>query len=286
MLLNNAFPSGVVAKLVDQFIADHSISPANFSNPPTNQGSPSPNDKNFFTVPYLGRPSLKFQQNIRRNFQTYDLEITPSYSTTKVSEYFSLKSKSPRLFKTNIVYQFTCLGDPDISYIGESKRQLFERIAEHRNGKDSAVFDHIYSCTSCQNTNNIADQFEVLKQCTTRTILSTEVIMISKFRPVLNKQLGPSNGMLTSLALYKWCVLKFVHRFKIAHFIYLHDLFPSLLIVRIFLFALHCKKVYFCILRCFYANFNTTILSLIINFEQLALLIYFPGFLIKFELIK
>ena len=204
ILMNNAYPRGVITKLIDRFISDHKINRLSFRGTTIdNRERPSHDKKIFFTIPYLGKPSLKFQTKMKHYFNVYGLETMASYSTTKVSEYFSLKSRSPHLFKANIVYKFTCLCDTSISYIGESKRQLFERIAEHRNGKNSAIFEHIYSCTPCQNTTNIAEQFEILKQCTTKTILSTEAILISKFKPYLNKQLGPSNGMLTSLAIYK-----------------------------------------------------------------------------------
>ena len=146
---------------------------------------------------------MKFQHRMKRNLQQYGLEVRPAYTTSKVGQYFSLKTPLSDMFKTNIVYKFSCLGDPNISYIGESKRQLFERIREHRNGKSSAVFEHLYSCTPCQNTTSFIEQFEILKHCTTKTILSAEAIMISKFQSSLNKQLGPSNGMLTSLQIYK-----------------------------------------------------------------------------------
>ena len=141
---------------------------------------------------------------MKRDFQVYGLEVLSAYSTTKVGEHFSLKTPIPKLFKSNVVYKFTCLVDPDTSYIGESKRQFFERITEHRNGKNnSAVFAHLYTCETCQKTPNIAEQFEILRHCTAKTILSTEAILISKFQPSLNKQLGPGNGMLTSLKIYK-----------------------------------------------------------------------------------
>ena len=91
------------------------------------------------------------------------------------------------------------MGDPNISYIGEFKRRWFERIREHRTG----IVTHLYSCTSRQNSASFDDQFEILKHCTVKNILSAEAIMILEFQPILNKQLGPSNGMLTSLQAFK-----------------------------------------------------------------------------------
>jgi hypothetical protein len=204
ILKNNAYPEDLIGRIVSEFISYNEINSSNFKTTPTEKRQKSSTDNHvYLTIPYLGKPSLRFQHRMKRNLQQYGLEVLSAYSTTKVGEYFNLKTPLSHMFKANIVYKFTCLEDPNISYIGETKRQLFERIWEHRNGKNSAIFDHLYSCTTCQNSPNIVDQFEILKHCTTKTILSAEAIMISKFQPSLNKQLGPSNGMLTSLKIYK-----------------------------------------------------------------------------------
>ena len=50
-------------------------------------------------------------------------------------------------------------------------------------------FDHIRTCTPCQNSNK-ADRFEVLHSCTRHNLLSPEAMLIAKHRPILNTQLG------------------------------------------------------------------------------------------------
>ena len=53
------------------------------------------------------------------------------YTTTKISKYFSNKEKTPHEFKSNIVYEYKCLNDQDIHYIGYTSRLLIERMNEH-----------------------------------------------------------------------------------------------------------------------------------------------------------
>ena len=133
----------------------------------------------------------------------YKINIMAAYTSTRVGSYFNLKSNCSRSFKSNVVYKFTCSVDQNVSYIGETKRQLFRRVLDHtKTDKKSAVFGHLYVCTNCQNSKNIMDQFEILKKCESKNIYSFEALLIAKFKPNLNTQLGPGNGTKTSLALY------------------------------------------------------------------------------------
>ena len=70
-------------------------------------------------------------------------------------------------------------------YIGETERQLFVRIKEH-------------------NHNDIFNFFVVIKFCKNRSILlAVEAIMIKKFKPKLNHQLGPDKGSRITLNIFK-----------------------------------------------------------------------------------
>ena len=130
-------------------------------------------------------------------------KVETAYNTTKIGSYFSLKTCTPYLFKSNVVYKFTCTRDENITYIGESKRQLYQRIKDHcEKDKNSAIFGHLYECEDCQDE-EIISRFEILKCGSSMNILSLEAILITKFRPSLNTQLGPQKGTLVSLTLYK-----------------------------------------------------------------------------------
>ncbi len=86
------------------------------------------------------------------------------------------------------------------SYIN---RQLCKRTEEH-NGSDkkSAVFDHLRNCRNCQNFSNVYDLFSILNSCRRNHVYSLEALLIKKFKPSFNIQLGPSKGTKTSLSLY------------------------------------------------------------------------------------
>jgi hypothetical protein len=203
-LVNNAYPEAVIGRSISEFMEHHNIDELNFKvDPPVSPKKSLDERSNYILIPYLGKPSMRFQRRLRRSFQGMGIDVRAAYSTTKMPEYFSLKTITSAMFKSNVVYRFTCTCDKSISYIGESRRQLFARISDHTGDtNNSAVFDHIYNCGPCQNT-NIADQFEILLNCTPFNILSAEAMLIAKYCPNLNTRLGPNVGAAVSLTLYR-----------------------------------------------------------------------------------
>ena len=135
--------------------------------------------------------------------RNYHLCVKAAYSTVKVGSYFSLKSKCSDLFDSNVVYKFTCSRDGNISYIGETQRQLFRRISEHSDKtSDSPVFDHLFNCRDCQNTSNITTRFSILQHSNRFNVRSLEAILINKLSPRLNIQLGKNKGAGSHLTIY------------------------------------------------------------------------------------
>jgi hypothetical protein len=196
----------MIEKIVSDFISNHEVDEESF---PVNT-SAMKQDKSvakkrevYLRIPFVGRPSSKLQRRIQDTLETDDLQVKTAFSTTKVGEYFNLKSRCSRLFAANVVYRFTCSRDSSITYIGETTRQLFERITDHR-GKDgkSAVLGHLQECTHCQDSTNISTAFDILQRCSPSNIGSAEAILISKYCPSLNTQLGPWKGTMVSLSLY------------------------------------------------------------------------------------
>ena len=201
---NNSYPESFTTRYINEFISHHKIDNTSFPKPPTNFRQEDQQNTTYLAIPYLGKPSIRFQNKLQRNLSKYDVQVKVAFRTTKVGSYFNLKTRSSRLFKSNVVYQFKCTRDENTSYIGESKRHLFTRISEHcKSDKNSAIFNHFYSCSDCQNVINIANQFTILQTCTVTTVLSTEAMLITKYKPSLNTQLGASNGAMVSLQLYQ-----------------------------------------------------------------------------------
>ena len=209
ILTKNDYPIKFVDDIMVEFVKAFNINSRSFKNdlkkPEETIKDPVSEDrtKEFFTIPYFGKPSKHFQGCIRKELQNYEVSITVAYRTTKVSSYFSLKSRCSELFQSNVIYKFNCSQDEKISYIGETRRQFFKRVEEHTTtDKQSAVFEHLYSCTDCQKVGNIVDCFKVIKSCNRYNIFTVEAMMIDNNKPILNTQLGPEKGTLTSLVLY------------------------------------------------------------------------------------
>lgn len=148
------------------------------------------------TIPFLGEPSKKFAKQMIFLFKsTYNIKVLPVFTSTKVGDFFSLKSRTPFSYSANVVYQFNCLRDAGCSYIGQTKRHLLTRVNEHVSlhkprGPQSEIKTHIYNCPSCHNQFLGIDNFKILKKCKTNyEVVIQEALTIKKLRPKLNKQL-------------------------------------------------------------------------------------------------
>ena len=72
-----------------------------------------------FKVAFIGEASFKFSRQVTNLIQTkYNIGILPVYTTSKVGDYFSLKSVTPHSLRSNVVYKFSCLQDANVTYIG------------------------------------------------------------------------------------------------------------------------------------------------------------------------
>ena len=126
---------------------------------------------------------------------TFNIKLQPVFTSTKIGDYFSLKSSVPFPFSANVVYQFHCLRDAGCSYIGQTKRHLLTRVKEHlsplkQGGPKSEVRTHINKCPCCHKNFLSMDNFKVLKKCKNsfETVIH-EALSIKRLRPKLNKQL-------------------------------------------------------------------------------------------------
>ena len=119
------------------------------------------------------------------------------FQTSKVKDYFSLKCKTPEYLLSKVTYRYTCRGDPDKVYIGETNRHVLTRASEHldlKAVKPTSVAEHIQSCDTCQNelfSGNLDWKcLEIIDKC--RTKLECEVreaFLIRKHKPLLDTQL-------------------------------------------------------------------------------------------------
>ena len=152
-------------------------------------------------IPYVGTLSHEFKNKLIAFFN-YELKVTvsPVFNTFKVSNYFSLKSQTPKQLMANVVYKYTCLCDTNLTYIGETKRHFAVRSSEHllyeEKHHKSEIKTHIRNCDICKNSS--LDNFNIIKKCNTeREIKINEAISILKFNPRLNKNLFNKGSLYT-----------------------------------------------------------------------------------------
>ena len=64
-----------------------------------------------------------------------------------------MKCRTPKQLLSNIVYQFKCQHDAEVSYIGETKRHSITRVKEHLVVNNSSMKSenksHVLNCDSC-----------------------------------------------------------------------------------------------------------------------------------------
>ena len=63
----------------------------------------------------------------------FDIKVSSIYKTFKRGAYFQLKSRTPLLLYSNVVYKFTCSCDSILTYTGKSTLHLSTRVGEHLN---------------------------------------------------------------------------------------------------------------------------------------------------------
>ena len=154
-----------------------------------------------FSIPFVGKHSVTFKRTILKLCRQYFKSVTfdCTFSSFKVSNYFVLKPCVPKLLSSGVVYKFSCQLNPDVSYIGKTKRHLSRRIHEHK-FQNSAIQDHLLSCLTC--CNNLDDNFIILQSTNNLNILSVmEAMCIKKYNPSLNTQLA-SNGSSVNLQIF------------------------------------------------------------------------------------
>ena len=150
-------------------------------------------NKPYITIPYVTKILEKFSKKIKAMFEDIGVKIHIAYNKLKVGKYFSLNDSINNMYRSCLICKFTCPGDLNNQYIGETERQLFVRIKEHMTPTNSSVFRHTENCVICTNC-NIYDCFKIIKKSTSyNDVLSTEALLIKKLQANLNNQLGPDH---------------------------------------------------------------------------------------------
>ena len=88
------------------------------------------------------------------------------YDTKKISYFLPKKEKIPNSSRSNIVYEFTCLGC-NSSFIGKTERNLAIRLSEHSDPQKSSISKHLSECEHANYILNLNQNYDNLNfECT------------------------------------------------------------------------------------------------------------------------
>ena len=189
MFNSNGYPNWFFEKCLRSFNSGNNIK--------SNLETTVSNDRIYrIVIPFLGKESRRFVinlQNIINSKLNLSIKLNPVYKTFKVSNYFQLKSRVPSGLCSNVVYEFSCSCDTNLTYLGMSTRHLSTRIREHLNFNSqtpSAVQTHLMSCDICSKVNHKPSSFKIIKKCNSEFQTKIyEALLIRKRNPALNRQL-------------------------------------------------------------------------------------------------
>ena len=75
----------------------------------------------YLTIPYFGIDSRRFLNRLSKILKSkFNVKVCSVYKTFKIGNYFQLKSTTPLGLCSNVIYEFTCLCDVNLTYIGMS----------------------------------------------------------------------------------------------------------------------------------------------------------------------
>ena len=85
----------------------------------------------YISISYSGKESQKLAQSVTKLIKLkFEKKISPIHKTFKINVYFPLKSRTPLVSCSNVVYKFTCSCDTKLTYIGMSSRHLGTRATQ------------------------------------------------------------------------------------------------------------------------------------------------------------
>ena len=114
-----------------------------------------------------------------------NIDLCPVFISRKVGEYLKQKEiKIALINEQSVIYKFDC-GWCDASYVGYTRRNLYQRIDEHK--RSGSIFNHIQSQHPPRTIRS--NMFHILKKCSGKFDCRLyEMFLIREHKPCLNIQ--------------------------------------------------------------------------------------------------
>ena len=202
----NKYPSKVVNSIIKRVLSKPTL-----EDKTTKETDPN-EQKVYFNVNYAGNTADNLIKKCWRKLArctSKKVNFFTKYSSTKMSFFTNMKDRIPTLSKSYVVYEFTCPGCA-ASYIGLTKRTLFQRSKEHASREESAIRSHIDNCLNCEHLfslnnmymndvvpddfrlNLVRSNIKVIGTTDCYTIEFKEAYFIKEKKPLLNNGIKAS----------------------------------------------------------------------------------------------
>ena len=159
---------------------------ASRQKPPTVPRDPQlTKQKGHITLPYVGSVTDALARTIRKAGVAVHMKPYNSIRSHLVHP----KDKVTKEDKSGVIYRIKC-GDCTASYVGETGRQLKDRVAEHRKQKSSPLGEHLHQTTHAfanEDVSVLHHESEWFKRGV------AEAIHINRETPSLNRDSGRHN---------------------------------------------------------------------------------------------
>ena len=129
--------------MVSKFNNSNSLHQTNNSGSTNTLAAQDNHNQSYVSIPYI--PGVS--ERIRRIFKKYDLKVAHQPTRKLRNELCRLKDRRPVQERAGVVYKLDC-EDCDAKYVGETGRQVRDRMAEHKRDisskkKASKAYEHV-----------------------------------------------------------------------------------------------------------------------------------------------
>ena len=190
----NGYPLSLVDKYIRRFLDSL------YTKRPS---SVSEDTRDFYiSLPFFGYQSEKLKTELLSILSKFYSGINFKIilvNPFRIGSFFHYKDRIPKGMQASLVYEFSCVrGRTSVSYVGSTKRHLYERVAEHANRSartglsfstpsNSSIKTHSDSCV-CDIS---VDNFRILGSCCNELDLRIlESLYIHRRKPNLNDHLS------------------------------------------------------------------------------------------------
>ena len=179
LFLQLAYPEHLIHSMISNFIASKQT-----RTPPRNSTSDQQSVR--IVLPFKEQNSAdSVRKQLKDLGKLLNIDLCPVFISRKVGQDLKHKEIKPALInEQSVVYKFEC-GWCDASYVGYTRRHLYQRIDEHK--RSGSIFNH--SQRQHPSRTITSNMFHILKKCSSKfDCLLYEMFLIREHKPCLNIQ--------------------------------------------------------------------------------------------------